>query len=110
MQRIPRLPRGLIILGRLSRSRLHRVLLVTRRLVVVLVANVVVDSVVVMADLVDVVTIANLQSRTGTEHPHGTVNWLELPAARRLGFAEELQEIELEAMEEVVDEVKSLFE
>ena len=61
-------------------------------------------------DLVDVVLIANIQSRAGTDHPHGTLNWLELPAARRLGFAEEIQEIELEAMEEVVDEVKSLFE
>jgi len=61
------------------------------------------------ADLVDLVQVANLQSRFATEHRHGPVNWMAVPAFQRLGFRDSAEEIVVGDVAESVDAVRILF-
>ncbi len=61
------------------------------------------------ADLIDVVQVANLQSHMDTEHPLAIVDWSNVSAFRRLGFDDDVHEIELTDVEEI-EEVQRLFE
>lgn len=56
-------------------------------------------------DYVDVVLVANLQSRMGTNHPHAHVNWAEVPAFQKLGLEAEVVFLEAEGVAEEVEEV-----
>jgi len=59
--------------------------------------------------LVDLVQVANLQSRFATEHRHGPVNWMAVPAFQRLGFRDSAEEIVVGDVAESVDAVRILF-
>lgn len=61
------------------------------------------------ADLVDLVQVANLQSRAATPHRYSTINWMNVPAFHRLGFGADTEEIVVGDVAEMVSEVKSLF-
>ena len=60
-------------------------------------------------DLVDLVQVANLQHRAGTNHPLGMIDWSDVPAFAQLGFDDDVQEIELTDIAEDIDEMKSLL-
>jgi putative nucleotidyltransferase with HDIG domain len=61
------------------------------------------------ADLIDVVQVANLQSHMDSDHPLAIVDWSNVSAFRRLGFDDDVHEIELTDVEEI-EEVQKLFE
>ena len=54
-------------------------------------------------DYVDVVTVANLQSYLGSQHPLARMDWSTVPAFAKLGLNPEVNVIE---MEETADDVK----
>ncbi len=60
-------------------------------------------------DLVDIVQVANLQSHVGEDHPLGQIDWGRVSAFQRLGLNGDLQEIELTACAEEIDQVHNLF-
>lgn len=60
-------------------------------------------------DLVDLVQVANLQNRAGTDHALGMVDWSDVPAFSQLGFDTDVQEIELVDVADDIDEMKSLL-
>jgi putative nucleotidyltransferase with HDIG domain len=62
------------------------------------------------ADLVDVVQVANLQSRIDTDHALSQADWSKIPAFRHLGFDVDIHEIELTALAEEIDAVQQLFD
>jgi len=62
------------------------------------------------ADLVDVVQVANLQSRIDTDHALSQADWSKIPAFRHLGFDVDIHEIELTAMADEIDAVQQLFD
>ena len=62
------------------------------------------------ADLVDVVQVANLQSHVDTEHRLAHLDWSQISAFQRLGLDDDVDEIELTAVQGDIDEVQRLFE
>ncbi len=60
-------------------------------------------------DLVDLVMVANLQSRAATDHKLGMIDWTDVPAFKQLGFDDDVQEIELTDVAEDIDEMKGLL-
>ncbi len=60
-------------------------------------------------DYVDVVIVANLQSRMGSEHPHAAVEWSRVAALRRLGLADDVSTVELAAGSDEAREVEALL-
>ncbi|HFD79680.1 MAG TPA: HDOD domain-containing protein [Gammaproteobacteria bacterium] len=61
------------------------------------------------ADLVDVVMVANLQSRIDSNHPLAQAEWAHIPAFHQLGLDADVDEIELTEVAEEIDEVQQLF-
>jgi len=55
-----------------------------------------------MPDLTDVVTVANLLSYVGTDHPHTQLNWSDIPAFKNLGM---LPEESIQVIHEARDEI-----
>lgn len=62
------------------------------------------------ADLVDLVQVANLQSRIDTGHRLGHVDWSRISAFQRLGLDVDVHEIELIGIQEEIDEVQKMLE
>jgi putative nucleotidyltransferase with HDIG domain len=62
------------------------------------------------ADLVDLVQVANLQSRIDTDHRLGDVDWSRISSFQRLGLDVDVHEIELTAVQEEIEEVQRMFE
>lgn len=58
------------------------------------------------ADMVDVVTVANLQSYFEKDHPLAKVAWSEVPAFAKLGLDTEVSIIDMEGTGESIKEVK----
>jgi len=58
------------------------------------------------ADMVDVVTVANLQSYFAKDHPLAKVAWSEVPAFAKLGLDTEVSIIDMEGTGESIQEVK----
>jgi putative nucleotidyltransferase with HDIG domain len=48
------------------------------------------------ADYVDIVTVANLQSYVGEQHPHAQVDWNTVPAFAKLGLDTEVQVVDMD--------------
>ncbi len=61
------------------------------------------------ADLVDLVQVANLQSRIDSDHPLSQADWSRISAFQRLGLDVDVHEIELTDVAEEIDEVQKLF-
>jgi HD-like signal output (HDOD) protein len=61
------------------------------------------------ADYVDVVTVANLQSYLGTNHPTTDLDWRKIPAFRQLGLSPEVNVVELAETAENIREVHSIL-
>jgi len=61
------------------------------------------------ADLVDVVQVANLQSRIDTDHVLSQADWSTIPAFHHLGLDVDVHEIELTDVAEEIDAVQQLF-
>ena len=58
------------------------------------------------ADLADVVTVANLQSRLGTDHPLTREDWSAVPAFDKLGLAADVNVVEMEQTGDDIAAVK----
>lgn len=58
------------------------------------------------ADMIDVVTVANLQSYFEKDHPLAKVAWSEVPAFAKLGLDTEVSIIDMEGTGESIKEVK----
>lgn len=61
------------------------------------------------ADLVDLVQVANLQSRIDTDHPLAEVDWTQVSSFERLGLGAGVDEIELTEVADEIEEVQRLF-
>lgn len=61
------------------------------------------------ADLVDIVTVANLQSHTDTDHRLTQIDWSTVPAFNRLGLNPELNAIEMETTAQDIEEAQRLL-
>lgn len=60
-------------------------------------------------DYTDIVIVANLMAHLGSDHPHANINWVEVPAFKRLGMTpDETIELLKNANEEV-KEIRQLF-
>jgi len=62
------------------------------------------------ADLVDVVQVANLQSRIDSDHALSQADWSKIPAFHQLGLDVDVHEIELTDVAEEIDAVQQLFD
>lgn len=60
-------------------------------------------------DYADVVTVANLQSYTGTEDPMADTDWSTVPAFEKLGLNPEVNVIEMEETAEDIKEAQRLL-
>lgn len=60
-------------------------------------------------DFVDIVTVANLQSYTDTNHRLTRVDWGSVPAFSRLGLSPELNVIEMDATAEDIEEAQRML-
>jgi putative nucleotidyltransferase with HDIG domain len=60
--------------------------------------------------LVDIVIVANIQSKIGTPDELTDLDWDNIPAFQKLGLQSEVLVIEMEGMAEQVDEVHNMFE
>ena len=60
-------------------------------------------------DLVDVVQVANLQSRMGTGHRLAMADWSQVPSFEQLGLEVEADEIELSPFEEEMENVSEVL-
>ncbi len=58
-------------------------------------------------DYVDVVTVANLQSHLGSDHPLTRVDWSTVPAFAKLGIGAEVNVVEIEEISQDVEAVKN---
>ena len=58
-----------------------------------------------LPDLTDVVTVANLLSYVGTDHPHTQLNWGDIPAFQHLGM---LPEESIQVIHEARDEIAEI--
>lgn len=61
------------------------------------------------ADYVDVVTVANLQSYAGTNHPLTQFDWSQVPAFAKLGLSPEIDVHTAEELAEDIECAKQLF-
>ncbi len=59
------------------------------------------------ADYVDLVTVANLQSYAGTDHPLANVSWDSVPAFAKLGMSPEVDVHEVDELAEDLNEARS---
>jgi putative nucleotidyltransferase with HDIG domain len=60
-------------------------------------------------DYVDVVTVANLQSYMGSDHPLAKADWSQVPAFAKLGLSPEVNVIEMEETAEDIKEAQRLL-
>lgn len=60
-------------------------------------------------DYVDIVTVANLQSYMGTDHPMTKLDWSTVPAFAKLGLNPEINVIEMEETAEDIKEAQRLL-
>lgn len=60
-------------------------------------------------DYIDVVTVANLQSYLGNEHPLASGEWSNIPAFARLGLSPEVNVLKMEETAEDIREVQCLL-
>jgi HD-like signal output (HDOD) protein len=60
-------------------------------------------------DYVDIVTVANLQSYIGTNHPLTKLDWNTIPAFARLGLSPEINVVEMAETAEQIREVQGFF-
>lgn len=58
-------------------------------------------------DYVDVVTVANLQSIMGTDHPLASEDWSNVPAFKKLGLEPEINVVDMDETSESIDAVKA---
>lgn len=61
------------------------------------------------ADYADLVTVANLQSYFGKQHPLSKVDWSTVPAFAKLGISTDIEEVDIQENQEQIDEVKAMF-
>jgi len=61
-------------------------------------------------DLVDIVQVANLQSRLNADHRLGHIDWATIPACQRLGMDGDVDEIELTDVADDISEVQKMFQ
>jgi putative nucleotidyltransferase with HDIG domain len=61
------------------------------------------------ADCTDVVTVANLLSRVGSQHPHTRLDWSEIPAFRRLALTPEESIAAMKTAREQINGLKQLL-
>ncbi|NVJ51203.1 MAG: HDOD domain-containing protein [Gammaproteobacteria bacterium] len=59
------------------------------------------------ADYVDLVTVANLQSYAGTNHPLANIPWEEVPAFEKLGMSPEVDVHEVDELADDLNEARS---
>ncbi|WP_144391409.1 HDOD domain-containing protein [Pleionea sediminis] len=59
------------------------------------------------ANYVDLVTVANLQSYAGTEHPLASVDWATVPAFSKLGMSPEIDVHDVDELADDLDEARS---
>lgn len=62
-----------------------------------------------VADYVDVVIAANLQSYLGTSHPHAQLEWDQVPAFERLGLEPSVNFVEIEEHQQDIQVVHEMF-
>lgn len=60
-------------------------------------------------DFVDLVMVSYLQTRHGTNHPHGGLDWSEIPAFRNVGLDPDFEDPELEEYHEDVESAKVML-
>ncbi|MBW6476886.1 MAG: HDOD domain-containing protein [Chromatiales bacterium] len=60
-------------------------------------------------DYVDIVTVANLQSYMGTDHPMAKLDWSKVPAFAKLGLNPEINVVEMEETAEDIKEAQRLL-
>ncbi len=60
-------------------------------------------------DYGDLVTVANLQSYIGTDHPLAQMDWSDIPAFEKLGISPEVEITEMEDYKEDIQEARSLL-
>lgn len=53
-------------------------------------------------DYVDIITVANLQSLIGSDHPHTQVDWDTIPAFQKLGLTSDVNVIEMDETSEEI--------
>ncbi|MGD8483356.1 MAG: HDOD domain-containing protein [Thioalkalispiraceae bacterium] len=58
-------------------------------------------------DYVDVVTVANLQSLLGTDHPLTREDWSNVPAFKKLGLEPEINVVDMDETSENIEAVKA---
>lgn len=58
-------------------------------------------------DYVDVVTVANLQSHLGSDHPHTQLDWDQVPAFRKLGLQPDIHVVDMDETSADIAAVKS---
>ena len=56
-------------------------------------------------DYVDIITVANLQSLIGTDHPHTKIDWDTIPAFKKMGLTADINVIE---MDETSEEISAM--
>jgi len=56
-------------------------------------------------DYVDIITVANLQSLIGTDHPHTKLDWNTIPAFKKMGLTADVNVIE---MDETSEEISAM--
>ncbi len=61
------------------------------------------------ADYVDLVTVANLQSYIGSEHPHTQLDWSTIPAFARIGIPADINVIEIEENQDELGEIEHIL-
>jgi HD-like signal output (HDOD) protein len=59
------------------------------------------------ADYIDIVTVANLQSYAGSDHPLGQMDWSQVPAFEKLGMSPEIDVHEVDELAEDLNEARS---
>lgn len=60
-------------------------------------------------DYVDIVTVANLQSYAGTQHPLTQFDWAQVPAFGKLGLSPEIDVHTAEELADDIEQAKQLF-
>ena len=60
-------------------------------------------------DYVDVITVANLQSHIGTDHPCTKVDWNNIPAFKKLGLTADVNVIEMDETSEEIAAMKDVL-
>lgn len=58
-------------------------------------------------DYVDIITVSNLQSLIGTDHPHTKLDWNTIPAFKKLGLTADVNVIEMDETSEAIAAVQN---